>query len=229
MKETLPLPLRVFVGYDDREKVAFYTFIESLITNSSIPISITPLALSNLSGYRETHADGSNQFIYSRFLVPYLSGFEGYSLFFDGDMLIRSDIAELLQYVDSTKAVHVVQHDYKTKFPIKYLGAKNEDYPRKNWSSVVLFNNSHKANRALTPGFVETKSGSYLHRFSWLDDSEVGILPDEWNWLISEYDDIACKVAHFTVGTPCFDGYGNQHLADEWRQYRDEVLSHHES
>ena len=221
--------LKFFIGYDDREKVAFYSCLESIVSQSSIPVSVTPLALSNLSDYTETHHDGSNQFIYSRFLVPYLSSFQGYSIFLDGDMIVRSDIRNLVELIDPSCAVQVVKHEYKTKFNTKYLGAKNEDYPKKNWSSVIIFNNSHELNKVLTPEFVQKQTGSYLHRFSWLDDELVGGLPLEWNWLITEYtDNTACNLAHFTLGTPCFENYQNQFLSDEWLSHRNEVVSHYE-
>ena len=158
--------------------------------------------------YTETHTDGSNAFIYSRFLTPFLCDYEGLAVFADGDMICRADIAELAALYDPTKAVQVVKHDYKTKAAIKYLGNKNENYPRKNWSSLILWNCGHPANRVLTPQLIQEKPGSFLHRFSWLDDSLVGALPAEWNWLETEYDpNPGAKLIHYTLGTPCFKDY----------------------
>ena len=128
----------IFIGYDPRESIAYHVCSNSIIRNSSCPVSISPLALNILKDYKETHDDGSNHFIYSRFLVPHLMKYKGWAIFMDGDMILRDDISKLWNLRDSTKAVMVVKHDYKTKASEKYLGSKNEDYPRKNWSSVIL-------------------------------------------------------------------------------------------
>jgi lipopolysaccharide biosynthesis glycosyltransferase len=209
-------PLRIFVGFDNNaEPVAYHAFCQSIIERSSIPVSFTPLALNNLQGYEETHTDGSNAFIYSRFLVPSLCGYEGVAMFFDGDMIVKDDIAKLLALYDDKKAVQVVKHDYKTKASIKYLGAKNENYPRKNWSSVIIFNCAK--NKDLTPDMVMTSTGSFLHRFSWLNDDDIGELPKEWNWLATEYDfNHDVKLVHYTLGTPCFGDYQECDYSDDW-------------
>ncbi len=132
-------------------------------------------------------------------------------------MVCNADIAELWALRDETKAVQVVKHDYKTMQKVKYLGNKNEDYPRKNWSSLVLWNCGHPANKILTPEFVSEKPGSYLHRFSWLADDLIGDLPKEWNWLAIEYpDNPAAKIIHFTLGTPCFKEYSKTSMASLW-------------
>jgi lipopolysaccharide biosynthesis glycosyltransferase len=208
----------VFIGFDPREAVAYHVCVNSIIRHSSLPVSITPLSLKTLEGcYREKHDDGSNDFIYSRFLVPYLCGFQGQALFIDGDMIVRDDIAKLFACLPIDKDVAVVKHDYKTKATKKYLGAKNEDYPRKNWSSVVLWNCGHFPNRKLTPDFVAQQSGSFLHRFQWLDDSRIAELPREWNWLCDEYaHNDEAKLLHYTLGTPCFEGYKDADHSQEW-------------
>lgn len=209
--------IRLFIGFDPREAVAFHTFAQSVLEHASQPVSFTPLVLQALPGYRETHKDGSNTFIYSRFLTPYLCGFDGWAIFADGDMICRADIAELWERRDAGKAVQVVQHDYQTKASTKYLGNKNQNYPRKNWSSVVLWNCSHPKHRVLVPEFVMNQTGAYLHRFSWLDDAEIGALGREWNWLTTEYEDnYDAKLLHYTLGTPCFKDYWNADMSDEW-------------
>lgn len=220
--------IRLFVGYDSREAVAYHTFCHSVIERSSAPISITPLALRNLSDYTEGHTDGSNDFIYSRFLVPYLCNFSGWAVFADGDMLCLSDIAELWDLRDPTKAVQVVQHDYQTCEKTKYLGAKNEDYPRKNWSSVIIWNCNHPANRVLTPEFVAGQTGAFLHRFGWVEDFSIGELPVDWNWLAIEYPELKRhmpKLVHYTLGTPCFEGYHNRDFAKRWYEELGQMLS----
>ena len=123
--------LKVFIGYDPKESVIFHTCVQSVIENTKSPVSIIPLHLNMFDCYKEKHIDGSNAFIYSRFLVPYLSNFSGHSLFIDGDMIVNSDLNELFCLTDKNYAVQVVKHDYKTKFPVKYLGNKNENYPKK--------------------------------------------------------------------------------------------------
>ena len=212
--------LDIYVGYDGKvEPIAYHNFCQSVIEKSSIPVSFTPLALNTLKDYEETHKDGSNAFIYSRFLVPYLNNFKGMALFLDGDMLVRSDVAELLWEFEQDEAVKVVKHYYQTKHPIKYLGAKNEDYPKKNWSSVMLWNCGHHLNKQLTPKFVMEKDGKYLHRFEWLKypEEQVGKLDESWNHLVTEYDyDQDAKLAHFTLGTPCFNGYKDCDYSEEW-------------
>ncbi len=141
------------------------------------------------------------------------------ALFLDGDMLVRSDVAELLWEFEQDEAVKVVKHYYQTKHPIKYLGSKNEDYPKKNWSSVMLWNCGHHLNKQLTPKFVMEKDGKYLHRFQWLKypEEQVGKLDETWNHLVTEYDyDQDAKLAHFTLGSPCFNGYQDCDYSEEW-------------
>jgi lipopolysaccharide biosynthesis glycosyltransferase len=212
--------LDIYLGYDGKvEPIAYYVCMQSIIEKSSIPVRFTPLALNTLKDYTETHTDGSNSFIYSRFLVPYLNGFKGMALFLDGDMVVRTDVAELLYEFDPDEAVKVVKHHYTTKHPVKYLGAKNEDYPKKNWSSVMLWNCSHWLNKKLTPQFIQEQTGKYLHRFQWLKypEEQVGKLDETWNHLVGEYDyNPNAKLAHFTLGTPCFNGYQDCDYSEEW-------------
>ena len=212
--------IRVFIGYDPREAAAYHVCSQSIIANCSEPVSITPLHLPQirrLLGYDEKHPDGSNAFIYSRFLVPALCDFQGWALYLDGDMLVRGDLAELWALRANDKDVHVVKHDYVTRHPVKYLGAKNESYPRKNWSSVILWNCANFPNRQLTPDFVASRSGAYLHRFEWLYDGRIGDLPREWNWLVGEYEaNPQAKLLHYTLGIPAFPEYRDCDHAGEW-------------
>lgn len=211
----------IFIGYDPREAIAFHTCVNSIIRHSSQPVSITPIALTNFKDYQETHTDGSNQFIYTRFLVPHLMGYQGWAIFIDGDMIVRDDIAKLWAMREINKDVMVVKHDYKTRMPVKYLGAKNEDYPRKNWSSVILWNCNSFPNRKLTPEFVMNSTGSFLHRFTWLDDERIGELPKEWNWLPDEFGaNPDAKLLHYTLGTPCFHEFADTPQAEEWHRER---------
>jgi len=209
--------IRITIGYDEREAVAYHTFCQSILEKSSMPVAFTPLVLKALPNYVEKHTDGSNPFIYSRFLTPALFDFKGWPIFADGDMICRDDIAKLWALRDETKAVMCAKHDYKTKAQDKYLGNKNQDYPRKNWSSMVLWNCGHPANAILEPDFVMQQTGAFLHRFSWLDDALVGEIDKSWNWLVTEYpDNYDAHLLHYTLGTPCFKDYWSSDMADEW-------------
>lgn len=209
--------VKIYIGFDQRESIAYHTFVQSLIDNASIPLEITPLAVRNLKGYEEKHDDKSNDFVYSRFLTPFLNDYKGWAIFADGDMICQADIQDLLDLRDDSKALQVVKHDYKTKAQQKYLGNINQDYPRKNWSSVILWNCAHPKHKILTQDFISNQTGKYLHRFSWLKDDEIGELPKEWNWLATEYpNNEEAKIIHYTLGTPCFKDYRDTEMSEIW-------------
>jgi lipopolysaccharide biosynthesis glycosyltransferase len=211
--------IKIVIGFDQRESIAYHTFVQSIIEKSSLPVIFIPLAMSTLSGYKETHTDKSNDFIYSRFLSPYLNSFQGWAIFADGDMICQADIKELWDLRDESKAILVVKHNYQTKAHKKYLGNTNENYPRKNWSSLILWNCKHPKHKILTPEFIANQTGKYLHRFSWLDDNDIGELPKEWNWLAIEYpENKNAKLIHYTLGTPCFKEYEDTDMADLWHE-----------
>jgi hypothetical protein len=157
--------IRVFIGYDPREASAFSVLAYSIHARSSAPVSITPLMLSQLQGVftRERHSLQSTDFAFTRFLTPHLSGYEGWSLFTDCDMLVLDDIANLWALRDDRYAVMVVKHDHRPREAVKFLGQPQTAYPKKNWSSVMLFNNTRC--RALTPEYVNTATGLELHQF----------------------------------------------------------------
>lgn len=213
----MPNSLTLVVGFDQREAVSYHTFCQSVLEKSSIPVRFIPLAENTLQFYRENHRNISNRFVFSRFLTPYLSDFHGMAVFADGDMVCQTDIAELAALFDPAKAVQLVQHNYQTKSARKYLNNANINYPRKNWSSLVIFNCAHASNRVLTPAYIEEKDGAHLHRFGWLRDEEIGALPVEWNWLATEYDDNpAAKIVHYTLSTPCFKDYRDAAMSAAW-------------
>jgi lipopolysaccharide biosynthesis glycosyltransferase len=212
-------PIPIFIGYDSRESIAYHVCVNSIIRHSSIPVAIIPLSLNLLNDYQETHTDGSNQFVYSRFLVPYLMHYTGWALFIDGDMVVRNDIKDLWNLKELDKDIMVVKHDYQTRQSTKYLGSVNQNYPRKNWSSVILWNCSSYPNRKLTPEYVQSATGAELHRFTWIEDHRIGSLPIEWNWLPDELgpnDD--AKLLHYTLGTPCFHEFADTVQADVWHK-----------
>jgi hypothetical protein len=207
--------VKVFLGYDPREAIGFHVCVESILKHASRPIEIIPI--------RGEQRDGTNAFTYARFLVPYLCEYKGGAVFLDGsDMLVREDIVPLADYAcDTSKAVHVVQHHYRTKHPRKYIGtpmeADNRDYPCKNWSSVMVFNCGHVKHRALHPDSVKGMTGSQLHQFKWLRQDEIGELPARWNVLIGEEGEQKdCAIAHFTLGIPAFPEYASCRYANEW-------------
>ena len=176
--------IRLVVGFDQREAVAYHVFVQSVIEKSSKPISFFHLSSNAISFYNEIHTDRSNAFTYSRFLTPCLMSFEGWAIYLDGDMVCQEDISLLWSLRDSSKAVQVVKHDYKTKSNNKYLNNINIDYPKKNWSSVIIWNCGHPKNRLLTPELISASDGKFLHRFMWLDEEDIGEIPVEWNWLV---------------------------------------------
>jgi len=214
----------IWVGYDVRESVAYHVFCQSVIDHSSANVAFHPLALKSLhSVYDETHEDGSNAFIYSRFLVPYLMGFKGWAIFADGDMTCLGDIAELWKLRDNDKAVMVVKHDYQTKAKEKYIGTSmqtvNQNYPRKNWSSLMLWNCAHPANSVLTPLRVMDATGRMLHRFEHLTDNLIGSLPKAWNWLSQEEgENKDAKLLHWTLGVPAIKHYADGPQAEHWHK-----------
>jgi hypothetical protein len=215
--------LRIFVGYDPAEAVAYHVLCHSILKRASMPVSFTPINKRNLPEFTRAKQDGSTEFSFSRFLTPYLAGYQGQALFLDCDMLVRCDIYDLFRAADLRHAVHVVKHDYTPKTTTKFLGHAQHAYPRKNWSSVMLFN----ANlcKALTPDVVNTASGAYLHRFDWCRDDQIGTLPPEFNHLVGEYDpNPRAKIVHFTLGTPCFKGYERQEFAADWFAERESML-----
>jgi hypothetical protein len=161
----------------------------------------------------------STQFTYSRFLTPYLAGYRGWAIFVDCDFLFFGDVGELRQYMDPKYAVLCVQHDYKPKETVKMDGVPQSAYPRKNWSSFMLFNCAHSASRGLTPEVVNRETGAYLHRMQWAKDEEIGALPTGWNWLEGWYDKPATgypQAVHHTRGGPWFAEWQNVDYAAEW-------------
>ena len=219
--------LNIYIGYDEVEISAYHTLSQSIIKYASGPVRITPVCSRHFSNFykRPKDAKQSNDFSFTRFLVPYLNNYNGYAIFMDCDMMVRTDIYKVLKEVEPTKAVSVVQHDYAPTEKSKYLGKVQYAYPRKNWSSFVVWNCSHEKNRKVTPKFVETASGLELHRFTWLLDSEIGNLDIGWNWLVGDYVDPPedVKNIHWTIGGPYFEEYSNVDFSDEWFEMNKEV------
>lgn len=218
--------IRIFIGFDERETVAWHVLTHSILARSSQPVAFTPLALNNLRGVftRQREALQSTDFSFSRFLTPYLSGYEGWSLFMDCDMLVRRDIAELWALRDDRYAVMCVQHDHRPKESVKFLDQPQTPYGKKNWSSVMLFNNARC--RSLTPQYVNTASGLQLHQFKWLEnDSLIGAIPATWNHLVGYSEPLpdAANV-HYTLGGPYFEEFRGCEHSQAWFEERTSTL-----
>ena len=170
----------------------------------------------------------STQFSFSRFLVPFLNGHEGWALFMDCDMYFRSDPIELFEkYIDDSKAVMVVKHNQKEKDGNKMYGCPQTSYSRKNWSSFIVFNCEHPSNKKLSVDVVNSEPGSFLHQFKWLSDDEIGSLDERWNWLegwTSNSNKAFPYAVHYTRGGPWFDEWQDVEFAEEWLQERDLYL-----
>lgn len=221
--------IKIFIGYDPVETVAWHVMAESILSRSSKPVAIIPVNIRNFKDFftRSRDPKQSNEFSYTRFLVPYLANYEGYALFFDCDMMLKTDIFEIFDAVtkDPGKAVYVVKHNYEPRDDVKYLDTIQYKYPRKNWSSVVLWNCSHPKHKTLTAEFVNQASGIDLHRFTWLSDDDIGELDVRWNWLVGEYAEppLDVKNVHWTVGGPYFTEYKNTDFAVDWFEEKDKI------
>jgi hypothetical protein len=221
--------IRVFIGYDSHETVAFHVLSHSIHARASQPVTITPLMLTQMKDTftRERNNLQSTEFSFSRFLVPHLSGYEGWSLFCDCDMLMLDDIAKLWALRDDRFAVQVVKHNHVPREDVKFLNQTQTKYEKKNWSSVILFNNAKC--KALTVDYANTASGLELHQFKWLgNDALIGEIPHRWNHLV-DYDPQApieqLSFIHYTEGGPYFDAYKNCGYADLWFSERERMLS----
>jgi hypothetical protein len=220
--------IRIFIGYDPRESAAFNVLHHSILRRATQPVAIVPVALSQLGGlmWRQRDPLQSTDFSFSRFLVPHLSDHRGWSLFIDCDMLVLDDIARLWALRDDRHAVQVVKHDHSPAEDTKFLGAVQTRYEKKNWSSVMLFNNARC--RALTPEYVNTAGGLDLHQFKWLDDPAlIGDLPRHWGHLV-DYDPPVpvsrLSLLHYTRGGPWFEDCRGCGYAAEWVAERDVMM-----
>tara|TARA_A100001515_G_C4578048_1_gene212088 strand:+ start:778 stop:1440 length:663 start_codon:yes stop_codon:yes gene_type:complete len=219
------MTLKIFIGWDSRETDAYNVCVKSLKEHASQELDITPIVRETLietgEYYRPQPEAGSVEFTYTRFLTPYLADYDGWALFIDCDFLFTKDVADLFAMADDKYAAMCVKHDYVPRNAIKMDGQKQVSYPRKNWSSCILWNCSHPSNKALTKDVVSSESGAFLHRFQFLNDEEIGEIPLEWNWLEGEYDkpETPPAVIHFTNGGPWFDNWQDVDYAELWRSY----------
>ena len=221
--DTIP----VFIGYDSREAAAFAVLAHSIHARASQPVSVTPLKLEELRAVfrRERNPLQSTEFSFSRFLTPYLCDYRGWAIFMDCDMLMLDDIARLWALRDERHALQVVKHTHVPREDVKFLGAVQTKYEKKNWSSVMLMNCARCT--ALTPEYVNTASGLELHQFKWLgDDRLIGELPDRWNHLVGfDKPRPDASLVHYTIGGPYFEEYRDCEYGREWFAERDSMIS----
>ena len=203
--------LNIFIGFDPKEIAAYQVCCYSIIKHATQPVSITPLNIRHLGDFTNTDYKASTEFAFTRFLVPYLSDYQGHSLFMDCDMLVRADVSELFALADDSE-VMCVKHIYEPKPEDKFLGTTQTSYPKKNWSSVMLFNNEKC--KSLSKHYVNTAPGLALHQFEWA--KSVGALAPSWNHLVGEYPPADADIVHFTLGGPYFDDYRDCEYAAEW-------------
>ena len=217
-----------FIGYDSNEDIAYRVCKQSLLNNSSIQIKVLSLKLHELVAKKFYNRNidplASTEFTYSRFLVPSLMNFTGWAVFCDCDFVFLNDVAKLFKNLSEEKAVYCVQHDYTPKERHKMDGKQQTIYPRKNWSSFIVFNCSHPSNKKLNIDVVNSQTGAYLHQFKWLKDQEIGSLDERWNWLegwTSKHNNKKPFAVHYTRGGPWFDEWQDVEFASEWLKERD--------
>jgi lipopolysaccharide biosynthesis glycosyltransferase len=229
------MEMKVFIGWDSREKIAYEVLKHSIVRNTFSNVKIIPLyhkelrrqgfftrpwLIESMSGNYQDLLDNRNfstEFSHSRFLIPELMKFDGWALFMDCDMLFKCDIKEIFAHCDDRYAIQCVKHRQKVTKQEKMDGSVQQSYYRKNWSSFMLINCGHKLNKQLTKDVVNTASGSWLHGFTWLPDEYIGALPEYYNWIEgSSPTTEKPRVIHYTLGGPWFDGYKDVMYADEW-------------
>ena len=216
--------LKIFIGWDSKEDAAYQACKKSLQLHSSMQLNIIPIKQQDLRQKniyaRKIDPLSSTEFTFTRFLVPQLSNWTGWALYVDCDFIFLDDVKNLFDQVDDRYALMCVQHDYKPTSKLKMNGKAQYVYPRKNWSSAILFNCSHPAHKQIHVN-DETKDGKWFHRFSWLDDSEIGAIDHEWNWLVGWYkepEDGTPKALHYTEGGPWFEEYKDCEYSEEYKK-----------
>lgn len=222
--------MKIFVGYDPSDDIA-YQVCEYSIHKHNPDVTIVPLVqkdlISKQSYNRPVDQLASTEFTFTRYLVPHLMGYNGWALFIDCDTLLLTDISELFSAADNKYALMCVQHK---EYVVKTTYKKNEkiqtNYPRKNWSSVVLWNCNHPSNKIVSPTYINKQSAQHLHRFEWLRDEEIGNLSVEWNWLVGYYNGMhgTPKLLHYTDGGPWHKHYRRCEYSDIWKEYLMEML-----
>jgi lipopolysaccharide biosynthesis glycosyltransferase len=222
--------MKVFVGYDSREQIAYdvceYSILKYNRNARVIPLKQDELREQKLY-WRDNDPLSSTEFTFTRFLVPHLCDYKGWALFVDCDFLFQINIEEIFALADDRYAAMVVKHDYNPPEGVKMDGQKQLAYPRKNWSSMILWNCGHPNNQKLTTDLVNKETGQFLHRFSWLKDDMIGELNCQYNWLVNHYHepkDGKPKLIHYTEGGPWFENYQHCEYGYHWERMRAEYV-----
>lgn len=222
--------MKVFVGYDSREQIAYdvceYSILKYNRNARVIPLKQDELREQKLY-WRDNDPLSSTEFTFTRFLVPHLCDYKGWALFVDCDFLFQINIEEIFALADDRYAAMVVKHDYNPPEGVKMDGQKQLAYPRKNWSSMILWNCGHPDNQKLTTDLVNKETGQFLHRFSWLKDDMIGELNCQYNWLVNHYHepkDGKPKLIHYTEGGPWFENYQHCEYGYHWERMRAEYV-----
>jgi lipopolysaccharide biosynthesis glycosyltransferase len=223
--------MKVFIGWDSREDIAYQVCKNSILSRTE-DIDVEPLKLTELKDKgiytRDVDPLSSTEFTFTRFLVPYLMNYQGWAIFVDCDFVFLEDIKQLFDIAKKRDyAVMCVMHNYKPSTLLKMDNKPQHNYPRKNWSSMMIFNCGHPANKVLTPDVVNTETGAYLHRFQWLEDHDLGAIGHEWNWLVGWYKEPQHgkpKAIHYTEGGPWFDNYKHCEYGAVWTEEKYKYL-----
>lgn len=214
---------KIFIGWDSTQDIAYRVLAYSIQKHASKAVDIQPIKLADMEarGFRRPYDPlQSTEFTYTRFLVPWLCGYEGVALFIDGDMLALGDITELFNLAMEPYALRVVKHDHRPVEAIKMGGKTQTVYPRKNWSSMMLLNCPRL--RVWTKENVETRSGAWLHRFEPIPDELVGEIDGRY-WNVLDRWDEKTKLVHLTSGGPWLPGCENHPYGEIWKAYRSEM------
>jgi len=220
--------IKVFIGYDSSQDYSdkfsdivnppYVVCKQSILNNVNREVEIIPIKIAALKElglyYRKEDLSSTTEFTYSRFMVPYLSDYKGISIFCDSDFLWKCDILETLDYINDDFAVSCVHHDYTPSNNTKMDGKIQTTYPRKNWSSLMIFNNEHPLTKKLNVDLVNTETPQYLHRMQWAGE-HIGKIPVEYNWLVGDYKIIDNpKALHYTNGGPWYNDYIKEYEKD---------------
>lgn len=232
-------PLTCYIGWDPREVDAYQVAVSSIVQQTNSHISVHPIVRNqcmamgmywrpqsvqnNVLWDDISDAPMATEFALTRFLVPHLRPETQWALFMDCDVMAMADVGDILQEADPRYAVMCVKHDHRPREAQKMDNQVQTAYPRKNWSSVMLWNTHHPANSYLTLEAINEWRGLDLHQFRWLPDSLIGGLDQRWNYLVGHSPkNIDPAIVHFTDGVPSMKGYENCEYADIWRSWRRE-------